>query len=158
MDGGVQADATAYFGSIPINATLGTEVFRFRIVIDLSRFNNDLEGIAIILYRSYLVETTFRFSDGENTRVFLIGAQGGIDAENVSRVFPEIRLIENRLVVYEDYVIYQQAPPPFLELPVVFEFDLYFIAAGRNFSTYQEFWSLAVGTVSITLPPGIVYV
>ena len=152
----IQGDATAYFGSIPINVTLGTEVFRFRIVINLNRFHNDLGLIAIAIIRNNLVETVLGFADGENYfRVFEIGAQGGIDAENVSRLFPEITVIENRLVVYEDYVIYRQPPPHITELPLVLDFDLYFIAFGRNFSVYQELWPLAVGTATITLPPGI---
>jgi hypothetical protein len=83
-----------------------------------------------------------------------IAAQGGIDAENVSRLFPEITVIDNRLVVYEDYVIYQQPPPPFIELPVRFDFDMYFVAVGRNFSVYQELEHLPVGRVTVTLPPG----
>ena len=155
MDRGVQADPTAYFGSIPINATLGTEIFPFRIVIDISRFNNDLEGVIIIIYRNNLAQTIFGFNDGQNYRAFEIGALGGIDSENASREFPEINLIENRLVVYEDRVIYRQALPHSSELPLVLDFDVNFIAVGRSFSVYQEFWPLAVGTVTITAPPGM---
>jgi hypothetical protein len=155
QDFGIQGDATAYFGSIPINATLGTEIFRFRIIVNLSRVQNDLDLIAVVLTRNYLVETVFGFKGGQNYRVIDIAAQGGIDAENVSRLFPEITVIDNRLVVYEDYVIYQQLPPPFIELPVILDFDLYFVAVGRNFTVYQEFAPLPVGRVTITLPPGI---
>ena len=155
MDHGIQADATAYFGTVLINiATFGTEIFRFRIVIDLSRFNNDLIAIVIIMVRNNLVESIFKFSDGQNQRTFAIAAQGGIDAVNASRVFPEIRLIENRLVVYEDYVIYQAAPPPeYVELPVTFDFDLNLIVIGRDPSVIQEHLPFAVGTVTLTLPP-----
>ena len=62
----------------------------------------------VFLVGSNLIEQIFKFSDGRNLRVFEIGLNGGIDAVNTSHdiVFPEIRLIENRLVVYEDYVIY----------------------------------------------------
>ena len=157
QDFGIQGDATAYFGSIPINATLGTEIFRFRIVVNLSRVQNDLDLIAIILTRNYVVETVFGFKGGQNYRVFDIAGQGGIDSENVTRLFPEITVIENGLVVYEDYVIYQQLPPPFFELPVDFDFDLYYVAVGRNFSIYQELGSMPVGRVTITLPPGIFF-
>ena len=153
QDISIHGDATAYFGSIPINATLGTEVFRIRIVISLSGVQNDLDLIAVVLTRNYLAETVLGFNGGINYRVFDIASQGGIDSENVSNLYPEITVIENRLVVYEDYVIYQQTPPPFIELPVVIDFDLYFAAIGRNFSVYQE--PLPVGTVIITLPPGI---
>ena len=106
-----------------------------------------------VLVRNYLVETVFGFNSGQNYKVFDVAAQGGIGAENVSRLFPEITVIENGLVVYEDYVIYQQSPPPLLELPAVFDFDLYISAVGRNFSVYQEV--RPVGTVTVTLPPGI---
>ena len=154
LDRGLQADATAYFGSIPINATFGTEVFRFRIVIDLSRFNNDLDVVVSIMVRNNLVESIFKFSDGQNTRIFPIGLHGGIDLVNSSHVFPEIRLIENRLVVFEDSVIYQALPPLFSELPVVFDFDLNFIVVGRNYINIQELLPFAVATVTFTLPPG----
>ena len=60
----------------------GTEVFRFRVVIDLSIFNNDLDALVTIMVRSNLVERIFKFSDGQNQRTFLIGLQGGIDAVN----------------------------------------------------------------------------
>ena len=119
--------------------------------MNLSRFHDDLDLIAVIITQNRLAETVLGFTDGENNyRVLEIGALGGIDSDNVSSLYPEITVIENRLVVYEDYVIYQQPPPPSIELPVVLDFDLYFVIFGRNFSVYQE----AVGTVTITLPPG----
>ena len=123
FDRGVQTDATAYFGRIEANATVGSRIFQFKIVIDLNSFNNDLDAIVIILVRNNLIETVFKFSDGQNQRTFEIAAQGGIDAVNASRVFPEIRLIEttiprSRLVLYEDCVIYQQAPPSEVHLLV----------------------------------------
>ena len=124
--------------------------------MNLSRFHDDLGLIAIVIIQNRLAETVLGFTGGENYnyRVLEIGALGGIDSDNVSSLYPEITVIENRLVVYEDYVIYQQPPPPFIELPVVLDFDLYFIAFSRNFSVYQEVWPLAVGRVTITLPPG----
>ena len=155
MDRGIQADATAYFGTVRTNDTFGKEVFRFRIVIDLSRFDNDLNALVIIMVRSNQVERIFKFSDGQNQRTFAIAAQGGIDAVNASRVFPEIRLIENRLVVFEDYVIYQAAPPPGLQVPFVLNFDLNLIVIGRGSVNIQEFLPFAVGTVALTLPPGM---
>ena len=155
LDNGIQADATAYFGSVLATDPVGTEIFRFRIVIDLNRFNNDTDAIVIIMVRSNLVERIFKFSDGQNTRTFAIAAQGGIDAVNASRVFPEIRLIENRLVVYEDSVIYQQAPPPETELPITLDFDLNLIVVGRNSMSIQELLPFAVGTVALMIPPGM---
>ena len=110
------------------------------------------------MVRSNLVERIFKFSDGQNQRIFAIAAQGGIDAVNASRVFPEIRLIENRLVVYEESVIYQEAPPPQLQLPTVLDFDLNLIVVGRELQHIQEFFPFAVGRVALrTLPPGIAY-
>ena len=155
LDRGIQADATAYFGSVPINATTGSEVFRFRIVIDLSRFNNDLDALVVILVRSRLVESIFKFSNGQNQRTFFIAPYGGIGAVNASRVFPEIRLIENRLVVYEDSVIYHTVLPTYYDLPVVFDFELNVIVVGRYSSVIRELLPFAVGTVIFTHPPGI---
>ena len=88
MDCGIQADATAYFGTVRTNDTFGKEVFRFRIVIDLSIFSNDLDAIVtIIMVRNNLVESIFKFSSGQNQGTFAIGTQGGIDAVNASCVF-----------------------------------------------------------------------
>ena len=107
------------------------------------------------MVRSNLVEQIFKFSDGQNQRTYAIGARGGIEAVNASGVFPEIRLIENRLVVYEDYVIYQQAPPPELELPTTLDFDLNFIVVGEDPTNIQELLPFAVATVALIPPPGM---
>ena len=156
LDQGIQADATAYFSNISAAAPFGTEVFRFRLVIDLSRFHDDLLRIAISMNSNNIVHSIFKFSDGQNYRVFLIGVHGGIDAVNASRVFPEIRLIENRLVVYEDYVIYHEIPPPSLRLPAVLDFGLNFIAVGRSYIDIVKLLPFAVAMVTINpLPPGI---
>ena len=93
-DYSIQADATAYFGSVQTNATFGTKVFSFRIFIDLIDFDNDLDFIVLIMVRGNLVERIFKFSDGTNQRTFQIAANGGIDAVNASRVIPEINLIQ----------------------------------------------------------------
>lgn len=155
MNQGIQADATAYFGNISAGAPFGTEVFRFRLVIDLSRFHDDLYVIVIFMGQNNLVLPIFKFSDGQNFRQFLIAAQGGIDAVNASRVFPEIRLVENRLVVYEDSVIYQQLPPSFLELPTTLDIELHFIAVGRSYNDIQQLSPFAIGRVTLNpLPPG----
>ena len=155
LENGIQADATAYFGTVLTNANFGTEVFRFRIVIDLSRFNNDLSAIVLIMVRSNVIEQIFKFSDGQNQRTFAIVANGGIDAVNASRVFPEIRLIENRLVVFEDYVIYQEAPPSDLQLPTSLDFDLNLIVVGRDATDIQELLPFAIGTVALIPSPGM---
>ena len=155
FDQGIQADATAYFGNISAGAPFGTEVFRFRLVIDLSRFHDDLVGIAIFMNQNNLVLSIFKFSDDQNFRQFLIAAQGGIDVVNASRVFPEIRLIENRLVVYEDSVIFQEIPSSFVELPTTLEIELHFIAVGRDYIDVQQLSPFAIGRVTLNpLPSG----
>ena len=144
-----------YFGNISAGAPFGTEVFRFRLVIDLTQFHDDLYVIVISTNQNNLVESIFRISDGQTFRVFPIAAQGGIDVVNASRVFPEIRLIENRLVVYEDSVIYQQLPPSFLELPTTLDIELHFIAVGRSYIDIQQLSPFAIGRVTLNpLPPG----
>ena len=153
LENGIQADATAYFGSVVTSDPFGTEVFRFRIVIDLSQFNNDLDAIVILMVRSNLVESIFRLSDGQNQRTFFIRNNGGIRAVNESRVFPEITLIENGLVVFEDHIIYQEAPPPSLELPTTLNFDLHLIVVGRNSFNSQQL-IFAIGTIALIPPPG----
>ena len=155
FDRGVQTDATTYFGRIEANTTFGSRIFRFRIVIDLSTLN-DINAIVVIMARNNIVERIFKFSDGHNQRTFAIADNGGIDAVNASRVFPEIRLIEtmmprSRLLIYEDCVIYQEAPPSEFQLPVTLDFDLNLIVVGQG-STAHEFSPLAVGTVMLTPP------
>ena len=148
----IQADATAYFGSVLTISTLGTEVFRFRIVIDLSRFDNDLISFLTIMNRNNLVDSIFKFSDGNNQRTFTFA--NGIVAANVSGSLPpEFRLLENGLVVFEDFVIYQQAPPPSLELPTTLDFDMSIVAIAPDPRNTQSV-RFAVGTVSLIPPPG----
>ena len=106
------------------------------------------------MVRSNQVERIFRFSDRNNQRTFTISAQGGIDAVNASRVFPEIRLLENRLVLYEDYIIYQEAPGSEIMLPAMLDFDLNLIVVGRNSLNIRELLPFAVGTVELIPPPG----
>ena len=84
----------------------------------------------------------------------MIDLAGGIDAVNASRVFPEIRLHDSRYVVYEDSVIYQQAPPSTLELPTILDFDLNILVAGVVTTDVASLTPFAVGTVSLTEPPG----
>ena len=147
----IQADATAYFGSVLANSTLGTEVFRFRIVIDLSRFDNDLSAIITIMYRNSLVNSIFRFSDSTNQRTFTFG--NGVMAANASGRFPEIRLLESRLVVFEDFIIYRQAPPPSLDLPTTLDFDLAILVVAPDPSNSQSV-GFAVGMVDLIPPQG----
>ena len=123
----IQADATAYFGSVLTNSTLGTEVFRFRIIIDLSRFDNDLGAVLTVMNRNNLVTSIFKFSDGTNQRTFTF--VNGIVAANASGTLPsEFRLLENRLIVFEDFIIYHQIPPSSLQLPTTLDFDLSILA------------------------------
>ena len=147
----IQADATAYFGSVLTNSTPGTEVFHFRIVIDLSRFGDDLSGIVTIMNRNNLVDSIFRFSDLSNQRTFTFGS--GIDAANASGRFPEIRLLQNRLVVFEDFIIYQQAPPPSLNLPTTLDFDMSVLVVAPDQENTQSL-RFAVGAVDLIPPPG----
>ena len=105
--------------------------------------------------RNLLVESIFKFSDGGNQRTFIFS--DGIIAANASGMLPsEIRLLENGLVVFEDFVIYYQAPPPSLELPTTLDFDLSIVAVGIDPSNSQSV-RFAVGTVTLISPPGEYY-
>ena len=106
------------------------------------------------MVRSNQVERIFKFSNGANQRTFLIRGNGGIDAVNASRVFPEITLTENRLVVYEDFIIYQEAPAPDIILPAMLDFDLNLIVVGLDSDNIRELLPFAVGTVELIPPPG----
>ena len=151
LDQRVQPDASEYFGNIRTDAPLGTVVFSFRVVIDRNGFpNNNINAIIVSLVRTGLVQGIFRFSDGTTDRQFLISAFGGIDAVNASGRFPEIRLYNSRYAVYEDSVIYQQAPPSTLELPTILDFDLNIIVVGANNNVETL---TRIGRVYLVLPP-----
>ena len=148
----IQADATAYFGRIITNSTPGTEVFRFKIVIDLNRFDNDLSAIVTVMSRNNLVNSIFKFSDSTNQRTFAFG--NGFVAANASGTLPpQFGFLESRLVVFEDFIIYQQAPPPSLDLPTTLDFDLAIVVVGRD-SINSQSVRFAIGTVALIPPPG----
>lgn len=156
MESGVHADATAYFGTVLTTDPVGIEVFHFRVVIDLSRFDNDLSAVITVMNRNNLVESIFKFSNGENQRTFLF--DGGIVATNASdRLTPEFRLLENGLVVFEDFVIYQQAPPPSLNLPITLDFDMNIVAVPFDPRNSQAI-RFAVGIVTIRTLPQVCYI
>ena len=153
LESGIQADATAYFGSVLTNATIGTPVFSFRIVIDLSRFDDDLIAVLTIMNRNSLVDSIFKFSDGTNQRTFPFA--NGIVAANASGTLPtELRLLQNGLVVFDDFIIYQQAPPPSLELPTTLDFDMFVLAIALYDPNNNQQVRFAVGTVVLIPPPG----
>jgi hypothetical protein len=103
--------------------------------------------------RNNLVQSIFRFSDDEVTRTF--NFFNGINAANASGRLPrEVRLLENGLVVFDDFVIYRQAPPPNLELPTTLDFDLSIIVVGRGGANTIALQSdFALGTVALIPPP-----
>ena len=152
LENGIQADATAYFGSVLTNATIGTPIFPFRIVIDLSRFDGDLSAVLMIMNRNNLVDSIFKFSDGENTRTFRFGS--GVVAANASGTLPiEFRFLQNGLLVFEDFVIYQQVPLLSLELPTTLDFDMNIIAVALDLGNSQSV-RFAVAMVALIPPPG----
>ena len=159
LPNGVQADATAYFGIILTNATVGTPVFPFRIVIDPSTYGGDLDNIITVLNRDNQVAQTFRFGDNiinnQSTRTF--NFIGGINAANASgQLPPEIRVLENGLVVLEDFIIYQQASAPDLDSPIILDFDLSVIVVGRGPGATTNQTDFAVGRVFLLPPsPGV---
>ena len=65
----------------------------------------------------------------------------------------EFRLLANRLVVFEDTVIYFQAPPRSLDLPATLDFDLSVVAVSLD-TGESESVRFAVGTVDLLPPPG----
>ena len=151
-----QADATAYFARVLSNATSGSVVINFRIIIDRYQFtNNDFSAILVIMSRNNLVESIFKFRNGVNQRRFAIGNEGGIVAVNASRVFPEIRLLNDQYILYEDHIIFtaNQDSLSTLEFPVTLDFDLSLLVVGINpiDSIQQQF---ARASVTILSPPG----
>ena len=107
--------------------------------------------------RDSTVLSIFRFSDDQITRTFTFN--GGINAANASDVLPcEVRLLENGLVVFEDFVVYRQAPPDSLELPTILDFDLSIIVVGRGETNNTMQTDFAIGTVALIPPPPGVYI
>ena len=150
---GIQADATAYFGRILTNAAIGTEVFRFRIIIDLTMFGGDLSTILTVLNRSFQVTSIFRFSGSEFTKSFTFDNASIIAANASGMLPPEISLLENNFVVFEDSVIYNQRPLPDLELPAILDFDLTIVVIGGGDIPISQNVDFALGTVELIPPP-----
>ena len=157
LPNGVQADATAYFGRILTNATVGTPVFPFRIIIDPSTYGGDLDAIITILNRDNQVARTFRFGDnGQTTRPFTF--IGGINAENAAGLLPpEIRVLENRLVVLEDSVIYTSQDLGSTD-PLILDFDLSIIVVGRGPGARTNQTNFGIGRVALIPPSQGVYI
>ena len=150
--GGIQANATAYFGSIHTSAANGTVVFHFRVFIDLEHFNNDIQFINVTLIQNEFAETIFAFSNNQHKRNFPIGKHGGIDAVNTSRVFPEIILLQSRLLVYEDYVIYSYQdgfPLSDMQSPTTIDLDLNMVVLGQNSDNTEEHSTFAIAIIEL---------
>ena len=157
LEQGFQADATTYFGTVHTTDPIGTVVFPIRIIIDLNNFtNHDLTAIVVNLVQNNLVQRIFRFSDGTNARIFFV--EGGLFSGNASEQFPEISLIDNRFVAYEDNITYQEAPPSNFELPITLTFELNVLVVGQVTTEVQEQSPFATGIVALgVFPPGISY-
>ena len=112
------------------------------MIINLGRFDNDLEYIDVTLVqRNYLSERIFSFSNYQQERRFSINKHGGIDAVNASNTFPEITLINNRTIIYEDFVIYSQDSNFFISsinLPSRVDIDLNVVVLGINTGNFEE--------------------
>ena len=105
--------------------------------------------------RNNLVESLFKFSDGANQRRFAIGNEGGIVEVNTSHVFPEIRLLNDQYILYEDYIIFtaNQGSLSTLEFPLTLDFDLSLLVIGINpLDSIQLHFARA--NVTILSPPG----
>ena len=134
-----------------MNAVNGTVIFSFRLTIDLRRFDNDLEFINVALIQNNFAERIlFSFSNYQQERHLSISKHGGIDAVNASNVFPEITLIENRIAVYEDYVIYTFEDDLLFDMELVtIELDLNIDILGNNSENTEERTPFAVATVTL---------
>ena len=105
--------------------------------------------------RDNRVLSIFRFSDDQITRQFAFN--GGINAANASGMLPrEIRLLGNGLVVFEDFIIYRETPPPSLVLPTTLDFDLSIIVVGPGGANTMQ-TDFALGRVALIPPPPGVY-
>ena len=102
--------------------------------------------------RNNLVDSIFKFGDSTNQRKFIFGS--GIVAANASGMLPpQFRLLENGLVLFEDFIIYQQAPPSSLQLPTTLDFDMNILAVSPDPINSQQV-RFAVGTVDLIPSPG----
>ena len=158
--GGVQANATAYFGSVRTNAANGTAIFQFRVFIDFGYFNHDIQFINVTLIQNDFAEKIFTFSNHQHTRNFSIGNHRVV---NAAKVYPEIRLLQDRLLVYEDCVIYSYQdtfPMNSMKLQTTIDLDLNLIVLGQNPENVEERFPLAVATVELIkdIPQGILII
>ncbi len=117
-----QANATVYSGHVHSDLSTNTPVFGFKIVADISsliRSGLSLLIIHVSMVRNSQVERIFKISNGQNQK--LIEISNGITGINDQ---PELTLIDNTYLVYEDFIIYGNAPLEDLPLPTILDFDL----------------------------------
>lgn len=147
--GGVQANATAYYGSVHVNAANGTIVFPFQLIIDLGQFDNGSE--VILTQNNFNGPRLFSFSNYQQQWHFSIRKLGAMN----------ITFITNRFVVFDDLIIYNGYEHDTLsntELPSTIELHLNVIVRGNNSWNVEEHvpFTVAIATVMLIqdLPPG----
>ena len=145
--GRVQANATAYYGSVHVNATNGTVVFSFELIIDLRRFNNGTESIEVTLTQNNLTGLRlFSFSNYQQRRHFSTSKLGSIN----------ITFVTDRIIVCDDHVIYNGYERDFLsniKLPSTIELYLNVAIRGNNSNSTEEYTPFAVATVMLIQDP-----
>ena len=142
--GGVQTNATAYYGSVYVNAVNGTIVFPFQLMIDVRQFHNDIETIEITLtQKSFAGQRLFSFSGYQQQEHFSLRNHGSIN----------VTFITSRFVVFDDLIIYKGCERSHLsniKLPSTIELDLSVTIRGNN---SEEHAQLAVATVTLIQDP-----
>ena len=147
----MQANATVYTGHVHSDLSTNTSVFGFKIVADISSLVSNLRMLffTMTMVRNAQVERIFKLSDGQNEKT--VQTTNGI--AEISN-FPELTLIDNRYLVYEDYVIYNEAPPSSLSLPTIRDFDMNVhivtVLEGGMFSTFADLTPFALGRVILS--------
>ena len=141
----MQTNATAYYGSVHVNAVNnGTIVFPFQLIIDVEQFDYGIEAIEMTLMQNNFAEQRlFSFSNYQQQEHLSFRKHGGIN----------VTFITSRFVIFDDLVIYngyERSSLSNIKLPSTIELDLSATIRGNN---SEEHAQLAVATVTLIQDP-----
>ena len=146
-------NATTYVADITVDTPLLTPIIHITLFIDNVFFQNP-QLVFLSLVRNDLVQNTFKIDvresvtepeDFVNFEDIFFGATNPTD--------PDITPV----IVIERDIVYFAEPPPDIQLPITFDFDISAVVVSRSGSGvpgpgFTELQSL--GIVTVDIPPG----
>ena len=139
----VGINATNFVSEITTDTPLGTEIIKFRVVVQNEYFNNP-QAVLLSIVRNDQTERIFKLENGANDEDIFYGV---LDP----RPFPE-----HQVIIIERGIIYDAEPPEGVVLPATFDFDINVVVVARSGSGLSPPFedAMARGDVTVMFPPG----